>query len=99
MLVRRHQAGKLAETVSLYASGGDFHDIRWEAESLTQSRHFQPRNSALRAQHPHVLIIQGGEDPNEFAASSLYKCVKVCGCGDSGPDDENAIELETLQNK
>jgi hypothetical protein len=97
VLVRRHQAGKFAEVVSIFASGGDFYDVRWEAEALAMSRHSDA--TKIHIKNPNILIIHDGDNPNEFNASSLYKCVRVCGCGDAVTDDISTIQKENDQNK
>jgi hypothetical protein len=85
------------ETVSIFASNGDFHDIKWESEAMAMSRHFEPKK--VHTSHPGVLVLAEGENPNDFSISSLYKCVKVCGCGEEVTDDISTIDKEKDQNK
>lgn len=92
VLVRRHQAGKMAEVVSVFALGGDFSDIKWEAEALSKTR--SNDTTLVHAKNPNIIILRDGDNPNEFNASSLYKCVKLCGCGDSSPDDMGSFHKD-----
>lgn len=87
--------------VNLFTSSEDFLEVQWEAEAVALSPHFHARRppSSGLCRHPSVRMLAGGENPNDFSISSLYKCVKVCGCGDEVTDDISTLDKEKDQNK
>lgn len=85
--------------MSVFALGIDFEAIQWESEAMAMSRHFQPQNVTSKRRPSRVRVLQEGDNPNDFSISSLYKCVAVCGCGDTVTDDISTIEKEQDQNK